>query len=326
MVSLDPPAHGRLRKPAARAFTPRRVREMEPRIRATAAELLDAVDATRAFDLIEALAFPLPMRIMFSFMGVPEADWPRLKEWCGQPREPRLGPADARGGAAPRAADGPLPPLPARARGGQGRRPRRRLRQRAAGDPRRGPRRAQRTRRSPRSCSRCRFAGHETTNNLIGNCVRRLLEVPERWARLVAEPALIAGAVDEILRFDPSVPVWRRVTTRPVTLGGVDLPGGREAVPVAGRRGPRRRRLPRARRVRSRARQRPPHARVRPRHPLLHRLRARAPRSDARARGADPPLSRATPGRPSQEIPFHPNISFRGPQALWVRSGPLLSA
>ena len=83
MVSLDPPAHGRLRKPAARAFTPRRVKEMEPRIRATAAELLDAVDTSRPFDLVEALAFPLPMRIMFSFMGVPEADWPRLKEWCG---------------------------------------------------------------------------------------------------------------------------------------------------------------------------------------------------------------------------------------------------
>src|SRR3954470_12574799 len=45
--------------------------------------LLDAGHATREFDLIEALAFPLPMRIMFSFMGVPEADWPRLKEWSG---------------------------------------------------------------------------------------------------------------------------------------------------------------------------------------------------------------------------------------------------
>jgi cytochrome P450 len=83
MVSLDPPAHGRLRKPAARAFTPRRVDEMESRIRATTAELLEAVDAARPFDLIAALAFPLPMRIMFSFMGVPEDDWPRLKEWCG---------------------------------------------------------------------------------------------------------------------------------------------------------------------------------------------------------------------------------------------------
>src|SRR3954464_14180733 len=45
--------------------------------------LLDGVHAPREFDLIEALAFPLPMRIMFSFMGVPEADWPRLKEWSG---------------------------------------------------------------------------------------------------------------------------------------------------------------------------------------------------------------------------------------------------
>jgi hypothetical protein len=59
MVSRDPPAHGRLRRPAARAFTPRRVHEMEPRIRAPTAELLDAVDASLPFDLIEALAFPL---------------------------------------------------------------------------------------------------------------------------------------------------------------------------------------------------------------------------------------------------------------------------
>src|SRR6476469_54744 len=64
MVSLDPPAHGRLRKPAARAFTPRRVNEMAPQIRATTAELLDAVDPSAPFDLVAALAFPLPMRIM----------------------------------------------------------------------------------------------------------------------------------------------------------------------------------------------------------------------------------------------------------------------
>src|SRR5262249_21719920 len=83
MVSLDPPAHGRLRKPAARAFTPRRVDEMAPRIRATTAELLDAVDPAAPFDLVAALAFPLPMRIMFSFIGVPQADSPRRKEWCG---------------------------------------------------------------------------------------------------------------------------------------------------------------------------------------------------------------------------------------------------
>src|SRR5438552_13789934 len=70
------------------------------------------------------------------------------------------------------------------------------------------------------------FAGHETTTGLIGNTVRRLLEVPERWDQVAADPGLIPGVVDETLRFDPSVPVWRRITTRPVTLGGVALPAG----------------------------------------------------------------------------------------------------
>src|SRR4029077_9179716 len=55
---------------------------------------------------------------------------------------------------------------------------------------------------------------------------RRLLEVPARWTEIAAHPDLIPGAIDETLRYDPSVPVWRRVTTRPVTLAGVDLPEG----------------------------------------------------------------------------------------------------
>jgi cytochrome P450 len=70
------------------------------------------------------------------------------------------------------------------------------------------------------------FAGHETTTGLIGNTVRRLLEEPARWDALVAEPALIPAAVPETLRYDPSVPVWRRVTTRPATLAGIHLPEG----------------------------------------------------------------------------------------------------
>ena len=70
------------------------------------------------------------------------------------------------------------------------------------------------------------FAGHETTTNLLGNTVRRLLEDPSRWAALVADPALIPNAVEEVLRYDSSVPIWRRLTTRPTTLAGVPLPAG----------------------------------------------------------------------------------------------------
>ncbi len=228
MVSLDPPAHGRLRKPAARAFTPRRVDEMEPRIRRTAAELLDAVDARGPFDLIAALAFPLPMRIMFGFMGVPEGDWAQLKEWCGSRA------SLAWGRPAPDEALHHAQQMVAY---------RRYLRELVA---------VKATDRGDDFASALleihdedpealtqeevasilfslSFAGHETTNNLIGNCVRRLLEAPERWARLVAEPELIPGAVDEMLRFDPSVPVWRRVTKRPVTSAASTFPRARSS-------------------------------------------------------------------------------------------------
>jgi cytochrome P450 len=314
MVSLDPPAHGRLRKPAARAFTPRRVKEMEPRIRATAAELLDEVDAAAPFDLIDALAFPLPMRIMFSFMGVPEADWPRLKEWCGSRAS---------------LAWGRPTPDEALHHAQQMVLYRRYLRELVGTHA-----------RADDFCSALleihdedpealtheeiasilfslSFAGHETTNNLIGNCVRRLLEVPERWARLVAEPDLIPHAVDEILRFDPSVPVWRRVTTKPVTLGAVELPAGAKLflwLAAAGR-----------------------DADVFPEPDAYDPERENARRTLAFGRGihfcigsalgrleASLALEELTRRFPSlrlvgdQQIPFHPNISFRGPQVLWV--------
>ena len=83
MVSLDEPEHARLRRPAARAFSMKRVTAMVPAIEATTARLLDAVDGSEEFDLVEALAFPLPANIVFSLMGVPAGDFAQLKQWCG---------------------------------------------------------------------------------------------------------------------------------------------------------------------------------------------------------------------------------------------------
>src|SRR5207249_7902123 len=71
------------RSPTARAFTPRRVAQMEATIRRTVDELLDAIDLSAPFDLVSTVAFPLPARIIFSFVGIPERDRPQLKEWCG---------------------------------------------------------------------------------------------------------------------------------------------------------------------------------------------------------------------------------------------------
>lgn len=74
------------------------------------------------------------------------------------------------------------------------------------------------------------FAGHETTTSLLGNTLRQLLLRPELWKRPCADRWLIDGAIEETLRYDTPVHAWRRVTTRPTTLGGVSLPEGARLV------------------------------------------------------------------------------------------------
>ena len=68
------------------------------------------------------------------------------------------------------------------------------------------------------------FAGHETTVNATAGGMRALLENRGQWEELCADPSLITNAVEECLRFAPSVPAWRRRTLKPVTVGGVDIP------------------------------------------------------------------------------------------------------
>lgn len=320
MVSLDEPAHARLRKPAARAFAVRRVNDLVPTIRRIAGELLDGVTAAGEFDLIGELAFPLPASIVFSLIGVPEADVPQLKRWCGY--------RAALGWGRPRPED----QVEIATHMAAYRRYLRELvdRKRAArGDDLTSdllvihdedPERLTLAEIASILFS-LSFAGHETTTGLIGNTVRRLLEAPERWDAIVREPALIPAAVDETLRFDPSVPVWRRVTTRPVTLAGVELPrGARLFLWLA-------------------AANRDASVFPDPDRFDLHRPNADqhlafgrglhyclgAHLGKVEARIVVDELTRRFPRLrlvPGQRLSFHPNISFRGPQQLRVRPAP----
>ena len=164
------------------------------------------------------------------------------------------------------------------------------------------------------------FAGHETTNYLIGNLVRRLLEDRSRWEAVVADPALIPGAVDETLRYDTSVPVWRRVTKRPVTLGGVALPEGAKLFLWLAATGRDPAVFPEPDRFDP--------GRENARHHLafgkgIHYC-AGASLGKLEARLAVEGLATRFPGLrlvDGQQIPFHPNISFRGPLELWVDRG-----
>jgi cytochrome P450 len=318
MVSLDPPAHARLRSPTARAFTPRRVAEMEPRIRVIIDQLLDAVDPGAPFDLVATLSFPLPATVIFSFVGIPENDWPRLKEWCGDRASLSWG--------------RPVPDEQVHHAVSMNAY---RNYLRAFVSERAGARDTSFTSallaihdEDPDRLTQeeiasilfgLTFAGHETTNYLIGNMVRRLLEEPARWDEVVADPALIPVAVDETLRHDPSVPVWRRVTTRPVTLGGVDLPAGAKLflwLAAAGRDtsifpDPDAFDLHRADASRTLAFGKGIHYCL---GAALGKLEARLALEALTTRF--PRLRLVTP----QSLTFHPNISFRGPQALWVEA------
>ncbi len=70
------------------------------------------------------------------------------------------------------------------------------------------------------------FAGYETTTNAAAGAFRALLTNREQWEAMVADPSLIPNAVEESLRFYTPVPHWRRITTKEVRIGGVDLPAG----------------------------------------------------------------------------------------------------
>ena len=320
MVSLDEPEHARLRKPAARAFSMKRVTAMVPVIEATAARLLDAVAGQREFDLVQTLAFPLPATIVFSLMGVPERDYAQVKQWCGYraalsfgrpPAEDQIEIATAI--AAYRGYMRDLVDAKAREPGDD-------LASDLIAIHRAAPERLTMDEIASILFS-LSFAGHETTTGLIGNTVRRLLEDPGRWADIVRQPDLIPVAVEETLRYDPSVAVWRRVTTRPVTLAGVDLPAGARLflwLAAAGR---------------------DEEAFDRPGEFDLHRTGAEnhlafgkglhyclgANLGKLEAQIAVAELARRYPRltlTPDQQFTFHPNISFRGPQVLLVRTHP----
>jgi hypothetical protein len=292
---------------------------MEPTVRATLAELLDALDPGAPFDLVQALTFPLPATVIFSFMGVPAEDYARLKEWCGHRASLAWGrPAPdeqvehATSMAAYRAY---LRELVARKATDRADDFASALLAIHDEDPD-----ALTQEEIASILFSLSFAGHETTNYLIGNMVRRLLEAPERWDTVVADPALIPAVVEETLRHDTSVPFWRRRTKRPVTLGGVDIPEGATLflwLAAAGRD-------PAVFDEPDRFDPARPNAK---RHlafgkgihfcigSALGKLEAQLALEELTRRY---PRLRLVEDQPP--LRFHPNISFRGPLELWVRA------
>src|SRR5215831_14496349 len=218
MLVVDPPDHTRLRNLVSKAFTPRMVERLRPRIEAIAADLVDRLaDESRA-DLISRFAYPLPVIVIAEMLGVPARDRAQFQEWSAvvvRGLDPVLDSATQEAVFDARDA------LVAYIRGIIGER------RREPADDLITAMIAAREKGDLFSegelvamCNLLLIAGHETTVNLIGGGVLALLRNPDQLDRLRREPALATTAVEELLRYAPPVQWTGRVATEELELGG----------------------------------------------------------------------------------------------------------
>jgi cytochrome P450 len=215
MLMSDPPRHTRLRNLVTAQFTARRVEALRPQIERLTADLLDAIDTDEPVDLIQAVAFPLPITVISDLLGVPVADHHLLRAWTEQLMQDD----EAITVPASQAMAGYLQEL--------------------IDDTRRrgdttgllGALAATGTadRLAPDELIAMAMllivAGHETTTNLIGNAAYALLTDQTRWQAVAEQPALVPAAIEETLRWDPPVRhATHRVSTQPIDVGGHTLP------------------------------------------------------------------------------------------------------
>lgn len=203
LLFLDPPDHTRLRALISKAFTRKALSAYESRIREIADALVDDLDDAAAFDLMRAVAWPLPTIIMAEMLSVPVEDRVRFGVWARRRArllEPTIGPRERKAGdEALRALDAYFRPVIAERRTAPGHDIVSIL-VRAQNEG------AQLSERELLNMVRLLLgAGTETTANLIGNGVLALLRHPDQLQRLREDPRLIPFAVEELLRFDSPV-------------------------------------------------------------------------------------------------------------------------
>ena len=230
-LSLDPPDHTRLRRLVSKAFTPRAIARLEPRVHELSDELLTKAGPDRGgagqIEVVSQLAYPLPVRIISELLGVPPGDHARFAGWSAslahslQPQFIAADPAPARAAQQARLefADYFRELIAAR-RGRPGDDLLSEL-IRAEDD---GQQLSE-----PELIATCVLllvAGHETTVGLISNAILALLRHPDQLAALRADPGLAAGAVEETLRYDAPVQFTGRVARGGMQVGPVSAPDG----------------------------------------------------------------------------------------------------
>ena len=219
VLYMDPPDHTRLRKLVNKAFTPRAIDPLRPRLEQIADDLLDRMAGPGVVDLMETFAVPLPMTAISELLGIPVADRPDFFEWSEVINSSARGPgyidtlraaADYLGALADakRAAPGTdlMSHMVTAAEDGD-----------------------QLSRKELIAMALLMLlAGHDTTVNLITNGTLALLRSPDQLALLRSDPALLPNAVEEVLRYESPVNIsTERFTREPIELpSGVTIPAG----------------------------------------------------------------------------------------------------
>jgi cytochrome P450 len=224
IVNSDPPIHTRLRKLVSRDFTPRAIRELEPRVRALTTGLLDEVAHKRNFDLVADFAIPLPVRIIASILGIPGERYETFKRWSdtlieltslppGTPMADsvRVNLTEMRGYFAEEIE---------------------RRRRHPGTDLMSSLVSAHEDTEMLSAGELMQFlvilliAGNETTTNLIGNGMLALQDHPEQMALLRRDPTLLPRAIEEMLRYDSPVQSVFRTAKEDVEIGGTLIEKG----------------------------------------------------------------------------------------------------
>jgi len=235
MLFQDPPDHTRLRALVNTAFTTRVIEAMRPHIQDIVNRLLDRVVPTGTMDIIEDLAYPLPVTVICEMLGVPVNDQAAIRQWSadlarsldslGQQADVEV---QERGVRARHAlAEYFRTQIPERRR-----QPRTDLLSALIAAEEKGDRLTEGELLA--MCVLLFVAGHETTVNLIGNGMLALLRHPDELRRLRADPTLIPSAVEEILRYDSPVQRTARIPSADVTIDGHTIRQGTMVVAAIG--------------------------------------------------------------------------------------------
>ena len=226
ILDMEPPNHTRVRTLVNKAFSARMVEALREPVRRIMTRLADGIDGAGEVDLLATVAEPLPVEIIAELLGIPESDRHQLRPWSADIcRMYELHPDEEDARVAVAAAREFSDYLRALARERQ-RAPREDLITALAQVAVEGERLTEDE--LVGTCVLLLNAGHEATVNTTGNGWWALFRNPDQLARLRADRSLVPTAVEELLRYEPSSPMFERWVLEDTEIGGVEVPKGAE--------------------------------------------------------------------------------------------------